>query len=85
MDRISNRYKALTGYDGGGTGRRNVQQNSGSVLATLDWHINDHNRLSASYSFLDARAEEYANSLTSFTFNGSGYANYSTAHHLALS
>lgn len=85
LDRISNRYKTLTGYDGGGTGLRDVQQRSGSLLATLDWHINDHNRLSASYSFLDARAEEYANSLTSFTFNGSGYANYSTAHHLALS
>ena len=85
LDRISNRYKALTGYDGGGIGRRDVQQNSGSVLATLEWHINDRNRLSASYSFLDARAEEYANSLTSFTFNGSGYANYSSAHHLALS
>jgi NAD-dependent deacetylase len=32
---------------------------------------------------LDARAEEYANTLSSFTFEGSGYANYSMAHHLA--
>ena len=85
LQRISDRYKALTGYDGGGTGRRDVEQRSGSLLATLDWHINSRNRLSASYSLLDARAEEYANSLTSFTFNGSGYANYSTAHYLALS
>lgn len=85
LERVSARYKALTGYDGGGTGLRDVQQRSGSLLATLDWHINDRNRLSASYSLLDARAEEYANSLASFTFNGSGYANYSTAHHLALS
>lgn len=85
LARISSRYKALTGYDGGGTGLRDVHQRSGSLLVTLDWHINDRNRLSASYSFLDARAEEYANSLNSFTFNGSGYANYSTAHHLALS
>ena len=83
--RISNRYKSLTGYDGGGTGGRDVEQRSGSLLASLDWQINSRNRLSASYSFLDARAEEYANSLTSFTFNGSGYANYSTAHYLALS
>ena len=85
LQRISDRYKTLTGYDGGGTGRRDVEQRSGSMLATLDWHINNRNRLSASYSLLDARAEEYANSLTSFTFNGSGYANYSTAHYLALS
>ncbi|MBO5687510.1 MAG: TonB-dependent receptor, partial [Alistipes sp.] len=84
LQRISDRYKALTGYDGGGVGRRNVEQRSGSLLATLDWHINSRNRLSASYSYLDARAEEYANSLSSFTFNGSGYANYSTAHYLAL-
>ncbi len=85
LDRISNRYKVLTGYDGGGVGRRDVDRRSGSLLASLDWQINSRNRLSASYSYLDARAEEYANSLTSFTFNGSGYANYSTAHHLALS
>ena len=85
LERVSSHYKALTGYDGGGVGRRDVRQHSGSLLASMDWHINDYNRLSASYSFLDARAEEYANSLTSFTFNGSGYANYSVAHHLALS
>lgn len=85
LNRVSDRYKALTGYDGGGVGRRDVQRYSGSLLATLDWHINDSNRLYASYSFLDARAEEYGNSFTSFTFNGSGYANYSTAHHLAIS
>lgn len=83
--RISNRYKTLTGYDGGGTAGRDVEQRSASLLATLDWQINARNRLSASYSFLDAEAEEYGNSLTSFTFNGSGYANYSTAHYLALS
>lgn len=85
LERISSRYEALTGYDGGGTGRRDVQQRSGSLLASLDWHINSFNRFTASYSYLDARAEEYGNSYTSFTFNGSGYANYSTAHHLSLS
>ena len=84
LNRISARYKELTGYDGGGTGRRDVGRHSASLLASIDWHINEYNRLSASYSYLDARAEEYANSLTQFTFNGSGYANYSTAHHLSL-
>ena len=85
LERVSDRYKALTGYDGGGVGRRDVEQRSGSLLANLEWHINDRNRMTASYSFLDAQAQEYANSLTSFTFCGSGYANYSRAHHLALS
>lgn len=83
LDRIAARYGELTGFDGGGYGRRDVKRRSGSLLASLDWNINSRNRLSLSYSYLDARAEEYANSLTAFTFNGSGYANYSTAHYLA--
>lgn len=83
LKRISDRYQQLTGYDGGGIGRRDVNQRAVSVLATMDWHINSNNRLSLSYSLLNARAEEYANSLTSFTFCGSGYANYSTAHYVA--
>ncbi len=83
LDRIAARYGELTGFDGGGYGRRDVKRRSGSLLASLDWNINSRHRLSLSYSFLDARADEYANSLTAFTFNGSGYANYSTAHYLA--
>ena len=85
LDRVAARYKALTGYDGGGYSRRDVERKSVSLLANVDWHINKHNHLSASYSYLDAAAEEYANSLSSFTFVGSGYANYSSAHHLSLS
>lgn len=85
LDRISKRYADLTGYAGGGVGRRDVERRSGSLLANLEWHINSKNRLSASYSFLDARSEDYANSRSSFTFVGSGYANYSRAHYLALS
>lgn len=85
LDRIASHYKMLTGYDGGGVHRRDVQQRSLNLLANMDWHINSGNRLSLSYSYLDARAEEYANSLSAFTFVGSGYANYSTAHYLALS
>lgn len=84
LDRISARYKALTGFDGGGYGRRDVRQRAGSLLAVLDWNINRNNRLSASYSYLDARAEDYGNSLTTFTFAGSGYANYSRAHYVGI-
>ncbi|MBR2169570.1 MAG: TonB-dependent receptor, partial [Alistipes sp.] len=64
LQRISSRYESLTGYDGGGVGRRDVKQRSGSLLANIDWRINSRNRLSASYSYLDARAEEYANTLS---------------------
>ncbi len=83
LDRIAARYREVTGFDGGGYGRRDVKQRSGSLLARLDWNIDNRNHLSLSYSYLDARAEEYGNSLASFTFVGSGYANYSTAHYLA--
>lgn len=83
LKRISDRYYQLTGYDGGGVGLRDVAQRSVSVMAALDWYINSNNHLSLSYSLLDARSEDYANSPTSFTFCGSGYANYSTAHYLA--
>ena len=85
LQRIASRYESLTGYDGGGVFGRDVAQRSGSLLANIDWHINSRNHLSLSYSYLDSRAEEYANSLSSFTFVGSGYANYSTAHYLAFS
>ncbi len=84
LDRIASRYESLTGYAGGGVSRRDVEKKSGSLLANLEWHINDRNRMTASYSFLDASSEDYANSLSSFTFVGSGYANYSRAHHLSL-
>lgn len=83
LDRISARYKALTGFDGGGYLRRDVEERSANVMAKLDWNINARNTLSLSYSFLDARSEGYGNSVESFTFAGSGYANYSSAHYLA--
>ena len=44
LQRIASRYESLTGYNGGGTGRRDVQQVSGSLLANIDWHINSRNR-----------------------------------------
>ena len=84
LRRISERYESLTGYNGGGVKGRDVEQRAVSLMAALDWYIDSRNHLSVSYSLLDARAEEYGNSLTSFTFCGSGYANYSTAHHVAI-
>lgn len=83
LERISARYKDLTGYDGGGYGKRSVEEWSANILAKIDWNINARNSLSLSYSFLDARSEGYGNSVSSFTFAGSGYANYSTAHYVA--
>jgi hypothetical protein len=78
--RISDRYKALTGYDGGGYGKRNINRTSGSLIARLDWNINSRNTLSARYNFIDGRMDEYANSPTEFLFEGAGYTSVSRSH-----
>ena len=42
---ISDHYKSLTGYDGGGYGKRNIERNTVSILARLDWNISDKHNL----------------------------------------
>ena len=79
---ISNRYEELTGYDGGGYSRRNVVKRNGSVIARLDWNINDRHNLTLRYNYLDAMKQEYSNSATSFMFNSAGYASVSRMHSL---
>ena len=44
LDRISNRYKALTGYDGGGYGRQTLKKQTASLIARLDWNINSRHK-----------------------------------------
>ena len=83
-ERIAARYKALTGYDGGGYGRRNIDRTAGSLIARMDWNINSENRLSVRYNLIDGRKDEYSNSLTSFMFNGTGYTSVSRSHTVGL-
>ena len=78
--RISDRYKALTGYDGGGYGKRDINRTSGSLIARLDWNIDSRNTLSARYNFIDGRMDEYSNSPTEFLFEGAGYTSVSRSH-----
>ena len=78
--RISNRYKALTGYDGGGYGKRDINRTSGSLIARMDWNIDSRNTLSARYNFIDGRMDEYTNSPTEFLFEGAGYTSVSRSH-----
>ena len=78
--RIANRYKALTGYDGGGYGKRNINRTSGSLIARMDWNINSRNTLSARYNFIDGRMDEYTNSPTEYLFEGAGYTSVSRSH-----
>ena len=79
-ERIAARYKALTGYDGGGWGPRSIDRTAGSLIARADWNINDANSLSVRYNFIDGRKDEYSNSPTSFMFGGTGYTSVSRSH-----
>lgn len=77
---ISERYKALTGYDGGGFANHDVTAITGSAVARLDWNINDQNHMSLRYNMLHADAHDSANSLQSFYFTGAEYTNINRTH-----
>ncbi len=77
---ISERYKALTGYDGGGWHEHKVKALTGSAVARLDWNINRDNHFSVRYNMLYADADDSANSLQSFKFRGAEYTNINRTH-----
>ena len=79
---ISERYKALTGYDGGGWGEHQVKDITGAAVARIDWNINDHNHLSVRYNMLNADAAASSNTAQSFYFTGAEYTNISRTHSL---
>lgn len=79
---ISERYKELTGYDGGGYNEHQVLDITGSAVARIDYNINDHNHLSLRYNMLNADAAASSNSMQSFYFTGSEYTNISRTHSL---
>ncbi len=81
---IANHYQSLTGYNGGGYGRRNVDRESVSVLARLDWNISDKHTLALRYNFLDAGKDEYVNSASTLLFHGAGYTSISNNHSLMM-
>lgn len=77
---IANHYKQLTGYDGGGYDKRNIERNTVSILARLDWNISDRHNLAVRYNFLDAGKDEHINSASTLLFHGTGYTSVSTTH-----
>lgn len=77
---ISERYKALTGYDGGGWHEHQVKALTGSAVARIDWNINSENHFSLRYNMLHADADDSANSLQSFKFRGAEYTNINRTH-----
>ena len=81
-EQISERYEALTGYDGGGWKEHQVMDITGAAAARIDWNINDHNHLSVRYNMLNADAAASSNSAQSFYFTGAEYTNISRTHSL---
>lgn len=77
---ISERYKELTGYDGGGYGENRILEITGSAVARLDWNINMWNHLSLRYNMLHADADAGSNTAQSFYFTGSEYTNINRTH-----
>ena len=77
---ISERYKALTGYDGGGYGAHDIEALTGSAVARLDWNINRDNTLSLRYNMLHADAAASSNSAQAFYFTGAEYTNINRTH-----
>lgn len=77
---IANRYKQLTGYDGGGFGKQNLHSRVGSLLARLDYNINSRHTLSLRYNFLDASKDEFSSNAQLLRFNGEGYTSISDTH-----
>ena len=78
--KISERYYALTGYDGGGYGESMIEALTGSAVARLDWNINRHNHLSLRYNMLHADADASSNTNQSFYFTGAEYTNINRTH-----
>ena len=77
---ISERYKELTGYDGGEYGENQILEITGSAVARLDWNINNNNHLSLRYNMLYADADAGSNSAQSFYFTGAEYTNINRTH-----
>ncbi|MBQ5738737.1 MAG: carboxypeptidase regulatory-like domain-containing protein [Alistipes sp.] len=77
---ISERYKLLTGYDGGGYEAHNVLSLTGSLVARLDWMINRDNSLSVRYNMLHADAAASSNTAQAFYFTGAEYTNINRTH-----
>ncbi len=80
--RIADRYKALTGYDGGGYGGKDIDTKSGSLNARIDWNISREHKLTVRYNFLDASKDKYSSSANKYNFNGASWVQVNRTHSL---
>ena len=79
---ISERFDALTGYNGGGYGQQLLKKQTASLIARLDWNISSRHNLTLRYNFLDAKKDEFVSSATELRFNGEGYTSIADTHSL---
>lgn len=69
-----NKYENLFGFKTGESyGQHQVEDRSINAMLRLDWNINNNNKLMVRYQYMDAFADQYGSSPTSYKFNGSAY------------
>ena len=74
VDQIVNKISQLTGgYNAGGYGPQDIDTYSNKILTRLDWNINEQNKFTVRYSFLDGRKMVFSNSVSSAKLNDNGY------------
>lgn len=69
------RYEKLYGVGATGEsfGSHQIDDHSLSLLARLDWNLDDNNKLMLRYQLMDADADKYGAGRYSYTFNRSSY------------
>ena len=83
VDQIINKISQLTGgYKAGGYGARDIDTYSNKLLTRLDWNINDRNKFTVRYSFLDARKMIFSNVPAAAKLNDDGYYMNNKTHSL---
>lgn len=83
VDQIVNKIFQLTGgYNAGGYGPQDIDTYSNKILTRLDWNINEQNKFTVRYSFLDGRKMVFSNSVSSAKLNDNGYFMNNKTHSL---
>lgn len=83
VDQIVNKISQLTGgYNAGGYGPQDIDTYSNKILTRLDWDINEQNKFTVRYSFLDGRKMVFSNSVSSAKLNDNGYFMNNKTHSL---
>ncbi len=73
-DQVVNKIKSLTnGYDGGGYGPKNIDTKSDKLLARIDWNINEKNKFSIRYNYVNASNDVFSRSLSTLNLGDNGY------------